>query len=92
LVWLRGYSHKVCLPLALFAIQLVLNVAWSVVFLGLHSTTAGLIDIVALWFAATWLSFRRASALAGWLLIPYLGWVTFAVALNFAIWQFDRSL
>ena len=94
LVWLRRHSHKVALPLSLFAIQLVLNVAWSVVFFGLHSTAGGAIDIVLLWLAiaATWVSFRRASALAGWLILPYLGWVTFAAALNFAIWQLNRTV
>jgi tryptophan-rich sensory protein len=27
--------------------------------------------------------------LAAWLLVPYLGWVSFAVILNFRIWQLN---
>ena len=94
LVWEQRDSEEVALPLSLFAIQLILNVAWSAIFFGLHSTGGGAIEIVVLWFAitATWLAFRRATAFASWLLLPYLGWVTFAAALNFAVWQLNHSL
>ena len=33
--------------------------------------------------------FFRRSAVAGWLLIPYLAWSTFALCLNFAVWQLN---
>jgi tryptophan-rich sensory protein len=29
------------------------------------------------------------SKIAGWLLVPYLAWVTFAAVLNFAIWRLN---
>jgi tryptophan-rich sensory protein len=38
---------------------------------------------------ATIVAFARQSALAAWLLAPYLGWVTFAAALNGAIWSLN---
>jgi benzodiazapine receptor len=78
--------------LLLFGVQLLLNVAWSFCFFAWRSPLAGLVDIVALWFAilATVLCFLRIDRVAGWLMIPYLAWVTFATALNFAIWRLNR--
>jgi benzodiazapine receptor len=92
MVWLQGTSRNVTPALSIFAIQLILNVAWSGLFFGLHSPGAGLLAIVALWcaIAATILSFRRAVASAGWMLVPYLAWVSFAMALNFEIWRLNR--
>jgi tryptophan-rich sensory protein len=39
--------------------------------------------------AATAAAFRPFSPAAAWLLAPYLAWVTFASALNFAIWRLN---
>lgn len=91
-VWLQRTSRNVTPALSIFAIQLILNVAWSGLFFGLHSSGAALLAIVALWcaIAATIVSFRRVVALAGWVLVPYLGWVSFAVALNFEIWRLNK--
>ena len=46
-----------------------------------------------LWIAiaATVAAFARRSRVAAWLLVPYLAWVTFALALNAAIWRRNRS-
>jgi tryptophan-rich sensory protein len=38
---------------------------------------------------ATVIAFWRVRALAGWLLVPYLLWVSFASALNYAVWQLN---
>lgn len=80
------------LPYSLFAAQLALNTAWSAVFFDLRSLVGGLVVITALWLAifGTMTAFRRLSRLAGWLLIPYLAWVTFAFALNYSIWKLNR--
>jgi benzodiazapine receptor len=74
--------------LAWFAAQLALNAAWTPVFFGLRSLAGGLAVIVALWaaIAVTIVRFRPVSAAAAWLLAPYLAWVTFAGALNAALW------
>jgi translocator protein len=42
--------------------------------------------ILALWIAIlfTIVMFWRVRALAAWLLVPYLAWITFATALNLA--------
>jgi tryptophan-rich sensory protein len=78
--------------LAAMAVQLVLNAAWTPVFFGAQMTGLALIVIVALAFAivAAIALARRVSAIASALLVPYLGWVAFASALNAAIWFLNR--
>lgn len=72
--------------LALFAVQLVLNLAWSPLFFGAHQITWALYLLVALDFAviATVAAFARVRPLAALLMAPYLAWVLFATLLN---WQ-----
>ena len=84
---------SVAAPLVLFAIQLGLNVAWSWVFFGMKSPGLAALEIVALWLAilATTIAFFRRSAPAGWLMIPYLAWVSFAAALNWTIWRMNAA-
>jgi len=88
LVWRQRDAAR-AIPLGLFVLQLSLNVAWSAVFFGLRQTGLGVAVIVALWasIAATVKAFLELRPLAGWLLVPYLAWVSFASALNFAIWR-----
>ena len=89
LVWWRTGFFSI--PIGLFALQLVLNVAWSWLFFGLKSPVAGMIDIVFLWLAilATTIAFWRVNHIAGWLFVPYLAWVAYAASLNFAIWRMN---
>ncbi|GAA0581403.1 TspO/MBR family protein [Rhizomicrobium electricum] len=77
--------------LALWLVQLGLNFAWSFIFFGAHAAGAALADLVLLWGAifATLIAFGRIDKPAGWLLIPYLGWVSFAGVLNFWVWQLN---
>ncbi len=91
LVWNRRGQASVGVPLGLFALQLALNAAWSPVFFGLHAVSWGFAVIVGLWAAvlATLVAFRRVVPAAGWLLVPYLLWITFAGALNLAIWRLN---
>jgi len=71
-----------------FAVQLVLNFAWTPVFFGLQQPGLALAVIVALvgaivaTIARSW-SVDRAAAT---MLMPYMAWVSFATALNAAIW------
>ncbi len=77
------------IPIAVFAIQLVLNGAWSWLFFGRHVVAAALVEIVTLWIAIVVMAlvFSRRRRLAGQLIVPYLGWVGFATYLNFVIWR-----
>lgn len=88
IVWRRGLSdRRIRTALIAFLVQLVLNVLWSVVFFGLESPLYGIVVIVVLWIAimVTIVKFFRVSTLAGALLLPYIGWVTFAATLNVSI-------
>mgnify|MGYP000707234161 CR=1 FL=1 len=93
LVWKQGFGASgVKLALVAFLVQLALNTLWSVLFFGMRSPLAGLVDIAALWLAilATIVLFFRVSTAAGILLLPYQAWVTFAAALNCALWMLNR--
>ncbi len=72
----------------LFAAQLVANLIWSVLFFGMHQIAASSIEVLILLglIVATIVAFRRISTTAGWLLVPYLCWTTFATVLTFSIW------
>lgn len=91
LVWRRVGWRGASGALALFGVQLALNAAWSPLFFGLRNPLAGLIDIAALWLAvvATIVAFFRIAPVAGALLVPYGLWVSFATALNAAIWKLN---
>ena len=78
--------------LILFGIQLALNSLWSFVFFEWHQLGWSLVEILVLWIAivATLLSFFRIRKAAGWLLVPYLAWVSFASFLTYTIWTLNR--
>jgi tryptophan-rich sensory protein len=93
LVWKHGLGPAgVKLALAVFLVQLVLNALWSILFFGLRSPLAGLVEIIFLWLAilATIILFFRVSVPAGVLLLPYIAWISFAALLNAAILRLNR--
>ncbi|MFM5886388.1 MAG: TspO/MBR family protein [Novosphingobium sp.] len=73
--------------IAVFVVQLLLNLAWSPLFFGLHRISGALYLLVAIDVAvlATVVLFRKVRPRAAALLLPYLAWVLFATVLN---WQF----
>ena len=88
LVWRRaGFGPA----LWAWTAQLVLNAIWTPLFFGAGRYGLAFADLVLLWLAigVTVLSFRRVSRVGAGLLIPYWAWVTFAGALNLAIWQLN---
>jgi benzodiazapine receptor len=93
LVWQTGWQKtKVKQALALFFVQLLFNVAWSFLFFYLKSPLFALIEIIILWLLilTTLISFTKINRFAGWLLVPYLLWVSFASILNFAIFKLNQ--
>lgn len=90
LVWDR-HRNAARVALTLFVLQLIVNAAWSWLFFGLRSPALAFAGIVLLWalILATVIAFRRLRPPAAALLLPYLAWVTFAAALNFAIWRLN---
>lgn len=86
LVW-RKKDPTRHFALSLFALQLVLNVLWSIIFFGWHSLAGASWEIVLLWIsiALTLAVFWKIEKAAGYLLVPYLAWVSFAAILTFSI-------
>ena len=76
-----------------FAIQLGLNFLWSLIFFRWHAIAGALGEISFLWLAilATMVLFWELHPLAGWLMVPYLAWVSFATALNLGILRLNRN-
>jgi tryptophan-rich sensory protein len=91
LVWRRAGWAAAAIPLTLFAAQLALNALWTPLFFGLHRPDLAFADIVVLWLAivAATVAFWRVTPSAAILMLPYLAWVSFASALNFAIWRMN---
>jgi benzodiazapine receptor len=91
LVWRIDGFRAARTGLSLFLIQLAFNALWTWLFFGLHLGGAAFADIVLLWvlIAATLVLFWRKRPLAGGLLVPYLLWVSFALVLNYRLWQLN---
>lgn len=94
MVWARIDFEKELVKkgLTFFAIQFALNMLWSYLFFGLKNPMVALVEIILLWLMIyeTWFVFRKIEKIAGWLMVPYLLWVTYATALNAAIWWLNR--
>ena len=88
LAWRRSGFNR---PIALWSAQLVLNAGWTWIMFRRHEIGLALVDIAALlimilaFIATTW----RVSPPAALLFGPYLLWVSYATALNAAIWQLN---
>lgn len=81
-VWAAGGDNG--LALALYALQLGLNIAWSFLFFRARNLTLALVDIVALLgvLLATVAAFYRVDPTAAYLLVPYVAWLMLATALT----------
>jgi tryptophan-rich sensory protein len=91
LVWRQRLFVPTRGAFTLYFLQLALNAFWSWLFFGWHQGLLALVDILLLWglVLATLIAFWRVRVLAGALLVPYLVWVSFASALNHAVWQLN---
>lgn len=92
LIWRTGPSPDTRRALTLYAVQLVLNAAWTPLFFGLGWRGIAFFELGALLLVliATIVLFWRRSAVAGAMLLPYLAWSVFAWCLNFAVWQLNN--
>jgi tryptophan-rich sensory protein len=87
-IWQKKPNKKTKTVMRIFAMQLALNALWSIVFFGFHSLLGGMILIILLWLLILIciIRFYEISKPAGWLLVPYIIWVTIATALNAGVW------
>lgn len=93
LVWKTPDNNNVkSIAVSFFMIQLSLNFFWSVIFFNQHRIGVALAEIVLLWIfiLVTILSFSKVNKVAPWLLVPYISWVSFAMILNYSIWQLNK--
>ncbi len=90
-VWRAADRDTARGPLALFALQLAVNLGWSIAFFGLRDPGLAVAVILTLdlLVLATAHMFRRIDGLAALLLVPYLAWITFATVLNVAVWRLN---
>jgi translocator protein len=72
-------------------VQLFLNFMWSICFFYFQNPALALVVIVLMLItiAGTMFTFKKFSAIAAWLLVPYICWVAFATALNFELWRLN---
>jgi tryptophan-rich sensory protein len=90
-VWRARWPAGARTAMIWYAVQLILNVAWSFIFFGARSIGFALVEIVVLLTAivVSVVMFWRIDRLAGLLLVPYAAWVSFASVLNFALWRLN---
>ena len=91
LIWRQGRFAANRVVFACFLAQLILNAAWTPTFFGMHAIGPALVVIVCMWCAilATVVAAWRKHRMAALLLLPYLAWVSFAMALNFTLWRLN---
>ncbi len=92
LVWHEGINNKtVKNALVLFGIQFLLNMIWSWLFFGMQNPKLAFFELILLWvfIFLTIRAFFAIKNISGWLLTPYILWVSFAGVLNFYIWQLN---
>jgi translocator protein len=94
LVWRRHGFSGARSALVLYAVQLVANALWTWLFFAWQLGAVAFAEIVLLWWliAATLWLFWRLHRMAALLLVPYLAWVSFAAALNLALWRLNPAV
>jgi len=96
LVWINVGTNQKTQQRAFifFFAQLALNALWSVIFFDWHFVGGAFQEMLVLWvlILLTIVYFAKISKPAAWLLAPYILWVSFALFLNYSIWQLNPSI
>ncbi len=87
-VWRQEASQARSRALAVYGVQLALNLLWSALFFGLQQIGWSLVEIVILLLVivVNTVLFWRLDRLAGLLFVPYAAWVAFATLLTGSLW------
>ncbi|WP_331722122.1 TspO/MBR family protein [Alkalithermobacter thermoalcaliphilus] len=85
-------KYEVKDALTFYFIQLALNFLWPIVYFNLGFRFLALILIIILWILilVTTIKFFQIDKIAGYLMVPYLLWVSFAAILNYSTWKLNR--
>ena len=94
LVWRKQGFDGAGAALKLHFAQLLANALWTWLFFAWQQGALALAEIAVLWvlIAATMAAFWRHHRVAALLLVPNLGWVSFAAALNYSLWQLNPAV
>jgi tryptophan-rich sensory protein len=92
ILWQNREQKDAKTALVFFFIQLALNAIWTPIFFGAKRLDLAFYEIVAMWvfILLTMVFAFKVKPVAGWLLLPYIAWVTFASILNFSFWQLNK--
>jgi tryptophan-rich sensory protein len=92
IAWEHAYGADRWRLIVLFAINGVLNILWSPLFFRLRRPDWAFFEIIPFWLSvlALVVELSRISNIAGWLIAPYLAWVTFAGWLNWRVVQLNK--
>ena len=90
-IWLLEPSPERSRALNLYAIQLVVNFFWSLIFFNAQAYGFAFFWLWLLWLLVLLmiLAFHKLDPLAAWLQVPYLAWLTFAAYLNLGVWYLN---
>ncbi|MBX9743419.1 MAG: tryptophan-rich sensory protein [Chthoniobacterales bacterium] len=84
-LWREKSKNKTLINLFLW--QFFFNLVWSPLFFSFHCVGWALFDLCLLWIVlALFIIKGSAQAKISLLLLPYLGWISFALVLNFWIY------
>lgn len=92
IIWQKSPSRQRSRGLNLYAVQLVVNFFWSLLFFNARAYALAAGWLVMLWALVLLMifAFRKISFKAAWLQIPYLAWLTFAAYLNLGVWLLNQ--
>ena len=92
IVWEQSTGTQRRNALALYFVQLFFNFFWSIIFFNMEAYLFAFVWLVILWLliAVTAYLFYIIEKTAGYLMLPYLLWVTFAGYLNLSIYLLNR--
>lgn len=85
----RAEGRNIGNALFYYLIQLLLNYLWSFIFFSFRLYGLAFIELIILiiFIVITFLKFLRIDKMAGYLMIPYILWCSFALVLNYFIWS-----
>ncbi len=92
IIWQKPPSRERSRGLNLYAVQLVVNFFWSLLFFNARAYALAAGWLVMLWGLVLVMifAFRRLSQRAAWIQLPYLAWLTFAAYLNLGVWLLNQ--
>lgn len=91
--WLIWEQAGWTLAMGFWALQVILNSAWSWLFFGMKRMDLAFVDVSLLWLGIVGFIVTAwpLSTLAAGLFLPYLLWVTVAAALNLKVWRMNPN-